>query len=280
MIKGAILMLGAAMLIPLGDAVAKYAHLHFDAPIEFMAWSRFALGALMMAPIALARGVRGTDMLHWPLALRGVIIGLAVWFILQGAAREPLANVYGAFFVAPVLSFVLAVLWLKERPRPARWLLTLIGFCGVLLVVRPTVSLSSGMAMALLAGVFYGLFLTVNRWMAGQFRPEAMLWMQLIVAALILTPFGIDPQSAVFGPPLILCVLASAAISASANLMLLLAYGYAAATRLAPLVYVQLIAATLWGLTFFGAVPDVIALAGIALLLGSGLAALLLAPDK
>ena len=276
MVKGALLLIAAALMIPFGDAVAKYAHLRYDVPMAFMAWSRFALGAILIAPFALWRGVRGRDMAHGPVLARGVLIGLGVWFILQGAARAPLADVYGAFFIAPILSFVLAVLWLGERPRPARAALVGIGFCGVVLVVKPGAAVSLGMGMALLAGGFYGAYLTLNRYLAGRYRPMAMLWAQLIVAALILAPFGMRIGAAEIGPGLMLCILVSAASSAYANLLLLTAYGYAEATRLAPLVYVQLISATLWGVWIFGEWPDLWAALGLVLLLGSGFAALAL----
>jgi len=275
-LKGSLLMICAAMLIPLGDAVAKFAHLTFGVPISFMAWSRFALGAVLLAPFALKRRIGFGELTRWPVLLRGATISATVWFILKAVSTEPIANVYGAFFIAPILSFGLAVVLLGERPSRVRVLLTCLGFVGVLLVVRPGIGLSTGMGFALLSGVFYALYLTANRWLAGTHRGMAMLWAQLIVGGLVMAPFGMSMDGAVWSAGLALCVLISASTSAFANLMIVEGYRLAEATRLAPLVYVQLIAATSYGVLFFGTFPDAIALFGLGLLIASGFAALTL----
>ncbi len=269
-------MILAAMLIPFGDAVSKLAHIRYDVPIAFMAWTRFAFGAVLLAPFALRKGVGLSEMLRGPVLLRGVAIAATVWFILQAVAREPIANVYGAFFIAPILSFGLAVVLLGERPTLVRVSLTILGFIGVLLVVRPGFDLSFGMVLALLSGVFYGLYLTASRWLAGKHRGMAMLWAQLIVGGLVMAPFGAHMGPAVWSMGLAICVLLSASTSALANLMILEGYRLVQATRLAPLVYVQLIAATLYGVLFFDTLPDALALSGLGLLILSGFAALIL----
>lgn len=269
-------MICAAMLIPLGDAVAKFAHVRFEVPISFMAWSRFALGAVLLAPFALRRGIAVQELTRWPVLLRGSAIAATVWLILQAVSREPIANVYGAFFIAPVLSFGLAVVLLGERPDPVRILLIILGFLGVLLVVRPGFGLSLGMGLALLSGVFYALYLTASRWLAGKHRGMAMLWAQLIVGGVVMAPFGTDMGAAVWSVGLVTCVILSASTSTLANLMIVEAYRLAQATRLAPLVYVQLIAATLYGVLFFDTLPDGLALTGLGLLILSGFAALIL----
>lgn len=269
-------MICAASLIPLGDAIASYAHQNFDVPISFMAWSRFALGAVLIAPFALRRGVTLPQLLRWQVLARGLAITLTVWCILQAVALAPIADVYGAFFIAPVLSFIFAVVFLRERPSALRVVLILCGFLGVMLVVKPTGGISLGMGLALLSGVFYGIYLTTNRWLAGRHKGLALLWAQFIVGAVVMAPFGIDPGAATFGFGLALCVLLSASTSAGANLMIVEAYRLAEATRLAPLVYVQLIGATLYGIVFFGTFPDFWSIVGLTLLVLSGFAALAL----
>ena len=269
------LMIVAAMLIPLGDAVAKYAHVNLDVPISFMAWSRFALGAVLLAPFALAQNVRLRELLPLPVILRGLAITITVFLILQGAARAPLADVFGAFFIAPLISFGLAVVLLGERPGQVRTALVAIGFVGVLLIVKPGLSMSLGLVFALAAGIFYGMYLTANRAMSGSYRALALLWAQFIVGGIVIAPLGftIDvPITVWFG----FLVLVSAFTSAAANYLIVLAYRRVEASRLAPLVYVQLIGATLYGILVFSALPDPISLAGLILLLASGLAGLAL----
>ena len=272
---GFLLMIAAAMLIPLGDAVAKFAHETLGVPISFMAWSRFALGAVLLAPFALAQNVRVAEMVPPQVVLRGLGISITVFLILQGAARAPIADVFGAFFIAPLVSFILACLVLKERPGIARTALVLVGFAGVLMIVQPGTGMSSGLIFALAAGLFYGAFLAANRAMSGRHRALALLWAQLIVGGIVMAPFGLTldlPFSWLFA----VCVLISAFTSTCANYLMVLAYRRVEASRLAPLVYVQLLGATLYGVLFFAAVPGPLALSGLVLLFASGIAALLL----
>ncbi len=273
------MMCTAAMLIPLGDAIAKSAHEFMDVPISFMAWSRFALGALILAPFALSQQVRLAELVRVPVLLRGLAISIAVFLILQGAARAPLADVFGAFFVAPLISFGLAVLFLKERPGMARTLLILMGFLGLLLIVKPIGGITSGMAFALAAGVFYGVFLTANRGLSGQHRAISMLWAQLIIGAIVMFPF-VTHFPTDWSLKLVLAVAASATTSAFGNYLIVLAYRRVEASRLAPLVYVQLFGATIYGVLFFGVFPGVLSFAGLCLLFASGLAALALRGRK
>ena len=66
--------------------------------------------------------------------------------------------------------------------------------------------------------------------------------------------------------------VASAFCSMMGNLLLLYAYRVAPATKLAPLIYFQLIAAVLLGWMIFGDLPDSFTWAGLALIIGAGLA--------
>jgi len=58
------------------------------------------------------------------------------------------------------------------------------------------------------------------------------------------------------------------------NLLLILAYKRAPASRLAPFVYFQLVAATVYGFAVFGDVPDALTWLGLGLLAASGFASL------
>ena len=68
-------------------------------------------------------------------------------------------------------------------------------------------------------------------------------------------------------------VVASAAAPAIGNLLHTIATRMADASRLAPLVYVQLVSATIMGIVVFGDWPDGWSLAGLGLLLASGFGA-------
>lgn len=62
-------------------------------------------------------------------------IGMWLWF--AGLAFLPIAKAVALHFTVPLMVVVLAVIFLRERPGPVRLLCTLIGFGGVLVILRP-----------------------------------------------------------------------------------------------------------------------------------------------
>ncbi|MEO1312947.1 MAG: EamA family transporter, partial [Pseudomonadota bacterium] len=98
---------------------------------------------------------------------------------------------------------------------------------------------------------------------------------QLVVGSLVLSPVVAVSWPAPGVWPVGLLLLSGLA-SFLGNLLLIVAYRFAPATSLAPFVYFQLIAATGLGVLVWGDWPDALALAGLGLLIGSGLGSLAL----
>lgn len=237
------------------------------APV-FVAWSRFAVGALMVLPFVSSSA--WLLLRDWRVWVRALLITGGIISIQTALKTEPLSDVFAAFFIGPILSFVLSAVFLREPAGVLRSLLMLVGFCGVLLVVRPGFGGSPNLGFAVLAGCFYGAFLTASRWLAHLARPIEMTFSQLIISALVTLPLGLMYMP-VPSLPIAGLTFASAGFSMMGNLLLLYAYGKAASTQLAPLVYFQLIAATGLGWAVFGDLPDALTWAGLALVIGAGL---------
>lgn len=120
----------------------------------FVAWARFAMAALVLLPFSGLRRAELPQLADWRILMRGALIVGGISSILTALRTEPIADVFGAFFIGPVVSYILAALLLRERVTPLRSLLLAIGFCGVILVVKPGFGAGLGMAFALLAGMF------------------------------------------------------------------------------------------------------------------------------
>ncbi|MEJ6392565.1 DMT family transporter [Gymnodinialimonas sp. 2305UL16-5] len=266
------LMMVAMALIPAGDTAGKLLTSGHGAAPVFVAWSRFGLGALLIAPFAL-RVMPLSLFADWRIWARALLLVAGITSILTALQTEPIANVFGAFFVGPILSWALSVWLLREPFSGTRLMLITMGFVGVLLVVKPGFGMTPGIGFAVLAGICYGIYLVMNRWIAELARPRGLLMSQLSIGALVLAVPGsvaIPPMNA----EIALLTLVSAAASMLGNFLLIIAYRQAEASRMAPFVYTQLIWATVLGLLVFGAIPDTLALLGLGLLLASGLASL------
>jgi len=267
--RAALIMFLAMSLIPAGDSAGKLlTSTYATAPI-FVAWSRFALGAAMIAPFIPRAAWRLLG--DWRVWMRAASLAGGISCIQMALQLEEIATVFATFFVGPLISYVLAVLFLRE---PVTWLrsaLVTLGFVGVMIVVRPGLDMSAGVLWALAAGSCYGAFLTMSRWLGHLGTPLAMTFIQLLISCVILLPFGVahlpEPSGTVAA-----LTTASALCSMLGNLLLLYAYGLAPATRLAPLVYFQLVAAVGLGWLIFGDLPDLWTWTGLAVILATGLA--------
>ncbi|MGB0960701.1 MAG: DMT family transporter [Halocynthiibacter sp.] len=261
-------MICSMMLIPLGDTAGKILGTQYGLHPFFIAFTRFGLGLLLLLPFT--KKIDPRVLLDPRMWLRGFFITAGIACILTALKTEPIGNVYAIFFIGPILSFFASVILLKEPFSKARAALLGLGFIGVLLVVRPTQDIGIGAIFALMAGTFYGSFLVASRWLSGYAHPFSLIFSQMAVGTLFLAIIGL-PQANTLSLEMAPWILLSAWASGLGNILLVFAYQRAEATKLAPFVYIQLIAASLFGFVVWGDLPDMIACLGILLLLGSGL---------
>ncbi|MCV0427438.1 MAG: DMT family transporter [Roseibium sp.] len=263
----------AVTLIVMGDTCGKLLTAGGVNPF-IVAFSRFVIGALALWPLARIKLPELLAYRDWRVILRAVFITCAICFILTALKTEPIANVFGAFFVGPIISYVLAVIFLSERPSRIHSVLLILGFVGVLLVVKPGFGASAGILFAVLAGVCYGCYLFMTKLLAGAMRPSLLLMSQLLIGSVLLAPFGLSfgmpEQSTSFWALIVLSALGSAA----GNYLLVVANKMADASLVAPLVYSKLVAATVLGILVFGDWPDDVAMFGLMLIAFSGLGSL------
>ena len=273
--KLALITFVAVSLVVFGDTAGKLLTAQGVAP-GLVAWSRFALAAVLLFPFV---RVRKTDLLmlrDWRVLLRGCFISGGIFSILTALQTEPIANVYGAFFVGPIVSYGIAYSFMGEAVSRSKTLLLLVGFVGVLMVVQPGFGMSSGILFALLAGCCYGSYLATTRLVAGAFPAPLLLISQLMIGSFVLLPVGISEPLLTLNATSYFLIGLSAIFSAAGNYLLVLANRWAEATLIAPLVYSQLISASVSGLVVFGDWPDKIALLGLCLIIVSGCGKLIL----
>jgi len=269
-------MLTSMTLIVGADTAGKVLTQDSVSPV-FIAWTRFAIAAVLIAPfcgLARADAPALRDPRIW---LRALLIMGGISCILTALRTEPVANTFGAFFIGPVVAYSLSALLLKERITPARTLLLGLSFVGVLMVVKPGFGATLGMGLALLAGVFHACYLVSTRWIAQLYRPRLLLFTQLLLGAVILAPFGLAVRPDTLTTGIVLLVTLSALGSAMGNLLLVMLSQTTPSSVIAPLIYTQLLSATVLGYLVFGDWPDLISFAGLALIFATGLASLAIA---
>jgi drug/metabolite transporter (DMT)-like permease len=263
------LILLGVTLFSVSDVLAK--QLSRGLPSVEVTWLRYLALSLVAVVIAAPRGwsVLRPDRPDLQI-LRGLATLGAAGFFLFGLGRLGVAEATAVSFVAPALITCLSIPLLGERVRWRRWLATLVGFLGVLVVVHPGGSAFGVAALWPLASAICGaLAVIATRKMGPAARARTTLLWSAIVGLGVLTAtarFWFEPPS---GRELVLGLGMGVAYAAG-QLMIIVAYRQGEASLLAPFTYAQLLTSGVLAYLVLGAVPDRTTLVGMTIILLSG----------
>ena len=230
-------------------------------------------GLLVVAPSFLRSGL--TPLKTERLAAHGLravfhVISMIAYFFALGMA--PLSLVTALAFTAPVFATVLEVPVFGERVRRARWLAMLVGFSGILVVLRPGIGeMEPGALVALTASFFFSGVLLVTRSLG---RTESSITITAYMLVMMV-PMTLVPALFVWRWPdgeTFLWLVFIGISSATGRLFLAQALKEAPVYVITPVDFCRLIWVTGLGYFFFGDVPDPFTWAGGAMILGSAAA--------
>ncbi len=273
LLRGGALMLLATVMFSVSDTMAKYVTAGLGVPPVELAAIRYGV-FVGMASVPFLRRRRASLRTRRPglQVLRGLGVGGSAIAFIASLGTLPIAEATAINFVTPLLITVLAIPVLGEVVRPASWAAVLVGFCGMLVVVRPGLGgFHPAAGLVLVSSLCWCVGMLVTRRMAGTERSDVTLFwtaatgLVLLLAAL---PFFLQPLG---GRQVALCV-AVGVVASLGQWFALLAYRQARATALAPLTYAQLIWSSLGGMLVFGTMPDRWVVVGAVVIAGSGLA--------
>lgn len=269
-VLGAALMALAMLTIPCADGIGKY--LSGDHSPLFLGWARYAAGAAFIVPTAFVAG-KGDRIPRQqvPLQLlRAIFLVGSVSLYYLAIARIPLADALGAYFIAPILATLLAAVFLKEVLNARRLVAVGIGFAGALLIAQPGVTMSSGMAYALAAGCCMACYIVATRAVARAAPPLPTLAFQYVSGGvLLLLPALLNWSTPTLEA--LLLILLMGFVSATSHLLVISAFRFAEASALSPLIYLELVGTTIFGLLVFGQLPSWVTWLGIGLVVAGGL---------
>ncbi len=276
-VAGAVILTVAVSLLSLVDGNAKYLSAA-GYPVLQIVWARFFFQAVMTVPIAAIRHGGGLWRVSAaaPQALRGLLHVGATLLFFTALTTMPLADTLAIYFAYPFVVAALAPIALGERMGGRRWAAVIIGFLGTLLVIRPGFGenpfggIEAGVWYALSGSIVFGLYILLTRRLAHKAPTTLALAHQSLVAAVLLSiaaPFVWTTPDIVgwllFG--------GLGVLSALGHGLIIRAFALAPAPVLAPIGYVEIIAATAVGYVLFGDFPDVFTWAGIAVIAASGI---------
>ena len=221
---------------------------------------------------------------------RGFCVVFANMCFFLGLAAMPIADAVAVFFVSPLVITIFSVIFLGERVGPRRWLAIAVGFAGVLVVVKPGTSAFQIASLLPLAAAFlYATLHILTRKVGGTESAATMVIYMQLTFFFASGLFGLILGDGRFGdtdhPSLAFFLRAWAPVAPQDWWIIVMlgvsgmlgaffisqAYRLSEAAFVAPVEYIAMPLAIMWGITVFGTFPGLSAWLGIALILGSGL---------
>jgi drug/metabolite transporter (DMT)-like permease len=270
--RGILLMVSAIGVFVLMDSTAKYLSQWY--PVPGIVWARYLINlAILLAWFTVRGELKRIRPVRPGIQLaRGLLLAGATFLYFTSLKVLPLADAAAIGFVLPLFVAVLAVPMLGERLDLSRTVAILAGLLGALLIVRPGSSVFTWYALLPVAmAVCNALYQILTRKVAGIEHPLTSLVWGAIVGSVLLSlvaPFNWKAPETAWHWTLLGVIGLLASIG---HYLLIRAYDYAGATLLAPYSYTMIVWAVLLGYLLFGNLPDGWSVAGMAVIVFSGL---------
>lgn len=279
-LPGIALMLAFCLLAPLLDVFSKLAAATI--PVGQITAARFVVQAGVMLPVVLAMrlGWHVPPRVLGMVALRAVLLILSTYCFIAAVAVMPIADALAIVFVEPFIILILGKFLFGDEVGPRRIAASVVGFCGALLVIQPSLVAFGPVALFPLGtALTFALYMLVTRAMSAHMHPVTMQLHTALAGSALCLPVlwlaegsgiaPLDPVAAVGVEWLWLFGVGFwAAVS---HICMTYALKFAPSATLAPLHYLEIVSAAALGYLVFGDFPNLLTWAGIGVIVASGL---------
>jgi len=267
---GISMMVAAMLFNSTKDGIAKLLAASYT-PLTILL-IQFTVTSLILAPMVIHKN--GASALlpdKWiGQILRSAFVTVGVGLYYWAINFIHIADATAMVFVAPLIVTALSPWVLGEPLGSRRTIAVIIGFIGVLVILRPTIEGDrTGYFIALASGVFLAAFYMANRKLADKTPILSSAFYTSFIGMILLVPFlsfywvmpETDDAAILFG---------FATLATVGQILMVGSFSFAAANIIAPFVYTQIIWATIVGFILFGALPDQWSWLGIAIVAAAG----------
>src|SRR5436190_20346250 len=263
------LMLFGVFMFSFGDALGKF--LVGTYSVGQLLWLRACAALLLLLPVIWQqRRAFLTLERPWLQLLRVTLSTMEVAAFFIAVVYLPLADVITYYLACPIFVTALSGLVLHEKIGWRRWSAVIIGFCGVLIAMRPSAQTVSWPALIAIGGsISFAFLMLITRSLRA--TPDIVLASTQFVGTFalgaLMAPFGwVTP-----GPGSLGLFALAGLISVSALLCVNRALKLAPASVVVPYQYSMIAWAVLFGYFVFGDVPPVATNVGAAIIICAGI---------
>lgn len=269
-VAGVLLMLAGDFMFALNDAMGKWLVASFS--VGQVVLIRSIGSFIILGPMIARQGVGPLfhmDRLGLQVA-RAIATALDTLLFYASVVYLPLADVMSFYMAGPIYVAAMSHFFLDEKVGWRRWMAIVLGFCGVLIMLKPSAAAFSLPSLfALVGSIAFAVAIVLSRSLRGTSDTTLVTW-QTIVTGLGGAVIAIGNWEAAapfdYGAMLLLGL-----VSGAAHLMITRALKLAPASTLAPLHYTLLLWAVVFGILFFDDVPGPRILIGAAIVVIAGL---------
>jgi drug/metabolite transporter (DMT)-like permease len=200
---------------------------------------------------------------------RVVLSTLEVAAFFLATVYLPLADVITYYLAGPIFVTAMSAIFLREKVGWRRWTAILIGFCGVLIALRPSAQTVSLPALIALGGsLSFATLMLITRSLRK--TPDIVMASSQFVGTFllgaVLSAFHWVPPT----PGSLVIFAAAGLISVTALFCVNRSLKLAPASVVVPYQYSMIVWAVIFGFVVFGDVPQVATIVGAAIIIGAG----------
>jgi len=264
-LRGALWMLTAGICYVIAATIARR-YLGDTYSAYQLTFIRSVVAVAFIAPMLARSGRRGFHVRRFRLCLLAAALtyfSIMCWFF--AATRMPVADFFTLQFTTPLFTMTLAMVVLRQKVGPRNWAATLVGFAGVLVVLRPGIAeVTAGALVTLMSSAGYATVNTVIKVLSRTEAPTAIVF----YANLLILPLSLPLALAHWRTP----DGADAALILAVTLFMTVAFVSTAraiqaadARIVQPVSFLRLIVAAAIGFIVFGETPDLWTWVGAAI---------------
>ncbi len=240
-------------------------------PNEVVVFLRSALGLVTLLPFLWRLGPAGLRTVRWRGHVVRAVFGLGAMYCFFACLRTlPLPEALLLNYSTPLFLPFFERTWSREPVPRAVWPALVLGFMGVLVILRPGSALFQPAAVLGVVAALSGALaqVGVRRLTQSEPTPRIVFWFAALAAL-----FSAPPAALVWRPLSArewLVFLAVGALATGGQLFLTRAYGWAPAAQVGPFMYANVVFAALIDWLLHTHVPDLRFVAGAALVVSGG----------
>lgn len=276
-------MVLATGLFIVSDSLMKLTAQALEQPFQVL-FMRCFFGLVSCACLVLVTGQfrKIGGVLHWRPLLRGSCEAASTFFYMAALANMPIADAIAIGQTAPLLVIIAVAVIFRERIGAIRLALVCAGFLGAVLVAQPT---GSGLSPAAIYAFLTAMSVAMRDLLTRGVPSSIPTFVVLLASTFILT-LTTGAATLAFhpwippSPSQWLTMVASGFIVTIGQMAIFLAYRRTPASVVAPYYYSFTVWAMTAGFVVWREVPNSLAVAGMILIVGSGLALLFVNPRK